>query len=87
MLNASLKSGTNRLHGSAWEFLRNDKLDATDYFLNAAGQPKGAFKQNQFGVSAGGPVKKNKVFFFADYEGTRIRPKCPVPRLTRPNRC
>jgi Carboxypeptidase regulatory-like domain/TonB dependent receptor len=84
VLNASLKSGTNLLHGSAWEFLRNDKLDATDFFLNAAGQRKGAFRQNQFGVSAGGPVKKNKIFFFADYEGTRIRQSIPQTGYTVP---
>ncbi|PYT30988.1 MAG: hypothetical protein DMG57_06525 [Acidobacteria bacterium] len=74
VLNATLKSGTNEIHGSAWEFLRNDKLDATDFFLNRAGQKKGAFKQNQFGATAGGPVIKNKTFWFVDYEGTRIIP-------------
>ncbi|HEY3936171.1 MAG TPA: TonB-dependent receptor [Bryobacteraceae bacterium] len=73
VLNATLKSGTNQFHGSAWEFLRNDKVDATDYFLNAAGQPKGSFKQNQFGATTGGRIIKDKTFFFADYEGTRIR--------------
>jgi hypothetical protein len=77
VLNATLKSGTNEYHGSAWEFLRNDKLDATDFFLNAAGQPKGAFKRNQFGATAGGPVIKNKTFWFADYEGTRVRQEVP----------
>lgn len=84
VLNATLKAGTNELHGSAWEFLRNDKLDATDYFLNAAGQPKGAFKQNQFGATAGGPVIKNKIFWFADYEGTRIRQGVPETGNTVP---
>jgi hypothetical protein len=77
VLNATLKSGTNEIHGSAWEFLRNDKLDATDYFLNAAGQKKGAFKRNQFGATAGGPAIKNKTFWFVDYEGTRIRQGVP----------
>ncbi|MEO7146012.1 MAG: carboxypeptidase-like regulatory domain-containing protein, partial [Bryobacteraceae bacterium] len=72
VLNATLKSGTNGFHGSAWEFLRNDKLDAADYFLNANGQPQGAFRQNQFGVAGGGRIIRNKTFFFADYEGTRI---------------
>ena len=84
VLNASLKSGTNQFHGSVWEFLRNDKLDATDYFLNAAGQPKGSFKQNQFGASGGGPILKNKLFFFADYEGTRIRQGVPLTGYTVP---
>ena len=77
VLNATLKSGTNEIHGSAWEFLRNDKLDATDFFLNSAGQPKGAFKRNQFGATAGGPAIKNKTFWFVDYEGTRIRQEVP----------
>ena len=78
VLNATIKSGTNQLHGSAWEFFRNDKLDAADYFENAGGIPKGALHQNQFGISAGGPVViphvfngKNKVFIFGDYEGLR----------------
>jgi len=77
VLNASLKSGTNELHGSLWEFLRNDKVDAADFFQNANGQKKGAFRQNQFGATAGGPIRKNKTFFFADYEGTRIRQAVP----------
>ena len=78
ILNATIKSGTNELHGAAWEFFRNDKLDAADYFENAGGIPKGELRQNQFGFSAGGPVViphifngKNKVFFFGDYEGLR----------------
>jgi hypothetical protein len=84
VLNATLKSGTNEIHGSAWEFLRNDKLDATDFFLNAAGQKKGAFKQNQFGATVGGPIIKNKTFWFADYEGTRIRQAVPLTGNTVP---
>jgi hypothetical protein len=73
VLNATIKSGSNEFHGAAWEFFRNDKLDAADWFENAAGTPKGALRQNQFGLSAGGPVIKNKIFFFADYEGFRRR--------------
>ena len=84
MLNATLKSGTNQIHGSAWEFLRNDKLDATDFFLNAASQKKGAFKQNQFGATAGGPIIKNRTFWFVDYEGTRIRQAVPLTGNTVP---
>ena len=78
VLNATIKSGTNELHGAAWEFFRNDKLDAADFFENAHGVPKGELRQNQFGVTAGGPVVipklfdgRNKVFFFGDYEGLR----------------
>lgn len=78
VLNASLKSGTNRFHGSMWEFLRNSNLDAADFFQNANGQKKGAFKQNQFGAAIGGPIVRNKTFFFADYEGTRIRQAIPT---------
>src|SRR5258705_1435515 len=78
VLNATIKSGTNNFHGAAWEFFRNDKLDAADFFENAGGRPKGALRQNQFGFTAGGPVLipkvfngRNKLFFFADYEGLR----------------
>src|SRR5437868_10317878 len=71
VLNATIKSGTNEFHGAAWEFFRNDHLDAADFFENAGGVPKGALRQNQFGVAAGGPVIKNKIFIFGDYEGFR----------------
>src|SRR5271169_4757630 len=71
VLNATIKSGTNQFHGAAWEFFRNDKLDAPDYFEDAGGVKKGALRQNQFGASIGGPVIKNKIFFFGDYEGFR----------------
>ena len=71
VLNASIKSGTNSFHGALWEFFRNDKLDAADWFEDAAGIKKGKLRQNQFGVSIGGPVIKNKIFFFGDYEGFR----------------
>lgn len=84
VLNASIKSGTNQFHGAVWEFLRNDKLDAADFFENANSQPKGAFKQNQFGGAGGGPILKNKLFFFTDYEGTRIRQGVPETGNTVP---
>src|SRR5664279_3575233 len=71
VLNASIKSGTNSLHGAAWEFFRNDKLDAADWFENNGNIKKGELRLNQFGVSAGGPIIKNKMFFFGDYEGKR----------------
>jgi Carboxypeptidase regulatory-like domain/TonB dependent receptor/TonB-dependent Receptor Plug Domain len=78
VLNATIKSGTNEIHGSGWEFFRNDHLDAADFFENAHQIKKGALHQNQFGVTIGGPVViphvfngKNKLFFFADYEGFR----------------
>src|SRR5690348_15725616 len=68
VLNATIKSGTNEFHGAAWEFFRNDKLDAADFFENAGGIPKGALRLNQFGFTAGGPIKKNKYFMFVDLE-------------------
>src|ERR1700685_523588 len=71
VLNATIKSGTNQFHGAAWEFFRNDKLDAPDYFEDAGGVPKGELRQNQFGATLGGPVIKKKLFFFGDYEGLR----------------
>jgi hypothetical protein len=78
VLNATIKSGTNNFHGAAWEFFRNDKLDAADFFENAGRIPKGELRQNQFGFTAGGPVVipklyngRNKLFFFGDYEGLR----------------
>jgi hypothetical protein len=70
VLNATIKSGTNGLHGSVWEFFRNDVLDARDFF-EPAGQKKAAFRQNQFGASVGGRIIKDKLFFFGDYEGLR----------------
>ena len=71
VLNATIKSGTNSIHGAVWEFFRNDKLDAADWFENNAGIKKGELRQNQFGASIGGPIIKNKLFFFGDYEGFR----------------
>jgi Carboxypeptidase regulatory-like domain/TonB dependent receptor len=65
------KSGTNAFHGSAWEFLRNDALNARNWFAPAP-QAKPILKQNQFGVAGGGPILKNKAFFYATYEGLRI---------------
>jgi hypothetical protein len=69
MVVASLKSGTNSYHGTVFEFLRNEKLDARNVFLTK----RDALKRNQFGTTVGGPVKKDKIFFFADFQGTRLR--------------
>lgn len=71
VLNATIKSGTNSLHGAAWEFFRNDKLDSADWFEDNNGTAKGELRMNQFGASGGGPILKNKIFFFGDYEGLR----------------
>jgi Carboxypeptidase regulatory-like domain/TonB dependent receptor len=72
IINATIKSGTNSYHGSVYEFLRNEKLDAKNFF-DPADQPIAPYKQNQFGATFGGPVVKNRMFFFMDYEGLRIR--------------
>ena len=71
IVSVSMKSGTNDLHGSAFEFVRNEKLDAKNFF-DLPDEPKPPFKRNQFGFSLGGPVIRNKTFFFGDYEWSRI---------------
>ncbi len=71
VLNATIKSGTNGIHGAAWEFFRNDVLDAADWFENNGGVKKGKLRLNQFGGAVGGPIIKDKIFFFGDYEGLR----------------
>jgi Carboxypeptidase regulatory-like domain/TonB dependent receptor-like, beta-barrel/TonB-dependent Receptor Plug Domain len=70
VVNAITRSGTNQIHGSAYEFLRNSKLDAKNYFDDPT-QPIPSFKRNQFGGAIGGPIVKDHTFFFADYEGIR----------------
>ena len=70
-INVVTKSGSNDFHGTAFEFFRNDKLNANDFFRNRAGQPRGVLKQNQFGGTIGGPIKKDKLLFFGSYQGTR----------------
>ncbi|MCI0418473.1 MAG: carboxypeptidase-like regulatory domain-containing protein [Acidobacteria bacterium] len=84
IVNVSIKSGTNQLHGTLWEFLRNDALDANNFFANRAGREKGKFRFNQFGGTVGGPILlpksllgplgydgHNQSFFFFSYEGAR----------------
>ena len=68
IVNATIRSGTNDLHGRLWEYFRNDALDAKDFFAPT----KPEYRQNQFGGMLGGPILKNKLFFFGDYEGNRI---------------
>jgi Carboxypeptidase regulatory-like domain len=81
-INVVTKSGTNAYHGDVFEFLRNTNLDARNYFSPT----RGTFDQNQFGGTIGGPIRKNKIFFFADYQGTRSTQgvdtgQIPVPSI------
>src|SRR5580700_726413 len=73
VINAVTRSGSNALHGSLHEFWRNQILDANDWFSDATGTPKQPLRRNQFGGTFGGPIKRNKTFFFFDYDGTRLR--------------
>jgi hypothetical protein len=82
MINVVSKSGSNSVHGEAFDFLRNTDLDARNFFDNT----RGAFRQNQFGGVLGGPVRKDKMFFFTDYQGTQMvegisSPVTSVPSL------
>lgn len=69
IINATIRSGTNEFHGALWEFLRNTQLNAVGFFKPATGKP--TLVQNQFGAALGGPIRKDKMFFFANYEGFR----------------
>jgi hypothetical protein len=73
VINVSTKSGTNNYHGNLWEFLRNDKLDANTFFNNRNGTSRGRFSQNQYGGTFGGPILKNRTFFFGDFQGFSSR--------------
>lgn len=71
VINMSTKSGTNAFHGTAYEYLRNTVLDANDFFSNRTGAGRSPWHQNQFGFNVGGPIWKDRVFFFGDYQGYR----------------
>ncbi|HKR83639.1 MAG TPA: TonB-dependent receptor, partial [Terriglobales bacterium] len=73
VLQATTKSGTNAFHGDVWEFFRNDALDANSFFNNRNLVKKPELRQNQFGVTVGGPIVHNKIFFFGDYQGLIVR--------------
>ncbi len=77
VVNMALKSGTNAYHGSAWWFGQRDVLDANDFFSNQAGLPKPTHSRDQYGASLGGPIRKNRTFFFVDIE--RVLEASPVP--------
>jgi Carboxypeptidase regulatory-like domain/TonB dependent receptor-like, beta-barrel/TonB-dependent Receptor Plug Domain len=73
VISIQTKGGTNGFHGSAYEFLRNDAFNAANYFKNPVNPEKAPLRQNQFGVTLGGPIRKDKTFFFVDYQGQTLR--------------
>ncbi|MBI4470976.1 MAG: TonB-dependent receptor [Acidobacteria bacterium] len=91
VISVVIKSGTNSFHGSAFEFLRNDKLDANDFFSNRGGLKRPPLRFNQFGGTLGGPILSNRLFFFASYQGTRdhrsdtVSATVPTPEMVRGN--
>ena len=76
VINIVTKSGANRFHGSGWYFMRRPGFDANDFFSNASGVPRGTYRHDQYGGSIGGPIRKEKAFFFADFE--RFRDNSPL---------
>jgi hypothetical protein len=80
-ISVTTKSGTNEIHGTVYDYFRNEGMDANNFFSERAGQPKPSNDQNQFGANLGGPIIKDRAFFFVDYEGTRITRG--VTRITR----
>lgn len=74
----NMKSGTNSLHGTLFEFFRNEDLNGRNYFAAAGSKPE--FRRNQYGLAVGGPIQKNKTFFFVDWQGTRLR--TGIPRIS-----
>ena len=85
IVNMVTRSGTNQFHGSLYEFFRNQKLDANNWFNNQSGIPIAALRNNNFGGTVGGPIRRDKTFFFFDYDGTpeqngeHHQAVCPVP--------
>ena len=83
VVNVSLKSGTNQLHGNVFEYLRNDFFNANEWSNNFNGLPTPRQRWNEYGGTVGGPIKKNKLFYFADYQGSRFDlPASPDPKTT-----
>ena len=91
VINASIKSGSNQFHGALWEFLRNSQLDANTFFNNAGGVKRGQFIQNQYGGTIGGPIIKNRTFFFFDAQKfssrkfTTVNSTVPTPLMKQGN--
>ena len=84
MVNLLTKSGTNEWHGGAYEYFRNNLLNANDFFSNLTGVPRPEYRQNQFGGSFGGAIRKDKTFFFVDTEALRIVQGVPTGLLSTP---
>lgn len=84
VVNMTVKSGTNQYHGNVFEFLQNDKLNANGFFTNRNRIPRNAFKRNIYGGTFGGPIKKDKLFFFIDYQGAKDRNEGPASATVAP---
>ncbi len=82
VISVSTKSGTNQYHGNVFEFVRNDALNANEWANNFQGLPKAALNWNEFGGTFGGPIKKDKLFFFGDYQGSRFDQPATVNHIT-----
>jgi hypothetical protein len=87
IINVITRSGTNQFHGSAYEFFRNSVLDANEWFNNASGTPIAPLKRNDFGGTVGGPIRKDKTFFFFDYEGLRAHTSAQSGFMGVPSLC
>ena len=83
-MNVVTKSGTNSLHGTGFEFFRNTDLNANDFFRNRSGGSKQVLNQNQFGGRLGGPIKKDKLFYFASYQQTWQKNGIAQAKVIRP---
>lgn len=81
-VNVVTKSGTNQYHGELYEYLRNNKLDATDFFTNLVGRKLPTYQQNQYGFAFGGPVRRSKLFFFGNFEQFKIYQSAVVQENT-----
>ena len=84
MINAALRSGTNQFHGTAYDFVRNTALNATGFLFSPTVFQKPTLQRNQFGATIGGPIIRNKLFFFGDYEGLRLVQGTAPTSLTVP---
>jgi outer membrane receptor protein involved in Fe transport len=78
VLNVTTRSGTNKFHGTLFEYFRNDKLNANDFFSNKNALPKTPLRWNQFGGNLGGPIRRDKLFFFMNYEGSRVERQAQI---------